>query len=123
VTAWRLSKHHLLERAERQELLEVATRLGGLHAQMMSAAELIAWARVQEIKQDDVQGALWEERSLVKTWAMRGTLHLVPAREFPLYVAALRTRTRYRAAAWLKYYELTLAEAEAIVEGIPEALG
>jgi Winged helix DNA-binding domain len=33
-----------------------------------------------------------EERSLVKTWAMRGTLHLLPAAKFPMWQAALSTR-------------------------------
>ena len=36
-----------------------------------------------------VDRALWEERALVKTWAMRGTLHLLPSDELPPYVAAL----------------------------------
>ncbi len=122
VTAWRLSKHHLLERAPQGHLIDVATDLGGLHAQVMSSAELIAWARVEGLEQEDVRKALWEERTLVKTWAMRGTLHLLPAREFPMYVAALRTRQSYRRASWLKYFNMTLEDMEAIIEGVRVAL-
>ena len=44
----------------------------------------------------DVQSALWRERTLKKTWLMRGTLHLVPAVVAPLYVAA---RVRMERAA------------------------
>jgi hypothetical protein len=40
--------------------------------------------------QADVRRALWEERSLVKAWTLRGTLHLHPADELPLWFAARR---------------------------------
>ena len=54
----------------------------------MSAAELAIGARVDGLPPADVQAALWQERSLVKTWAMRGALHLIAASDLPLYVAA-----------------------------------
>ena len=73
VHAWRLAQHHLLERAERSDMLAVIEHIGGLHAQLMSAAELALWARVQDLQADDVQTALWQERTLIKTWAMRGS--------------------------------------------------
>lgn len=122
VTAWRLSKHHLLERAARGHLIDVATDLGGLHAQVMSVAETIAWTRVRDVTPDDVRNALWQDRTLVKTWAMRGTLHLLPGREFPTYVAAFRSRQLYRRPSWLKYFNLTLEEMEALIEGVRVAL-
>jgi len=90
VNAWRLSQHHLLPRADRQTLLEVVTRIGGVQAQLMSAAELALWARVEDLLPTDVPDALWHDRSLIKTWAMRGTLRLLTTSEFPLYVAARR---------------------------------
>ena len=78
--AWRLRRHQLVERAPRHSLLAVVDRIGGLHAQVMSCAELTAWARVDGLGPDAVGDALWKRRSLVKLWAMRGTLHLLPAR-------------------------------------------
>jgi hypothetical protein len=53
-------------------MLEVAAAICGLHAQLMSSAELTLWARVAGLEPDAVQRALWNDRSLVKTWAMRG---------------------------------------------------
>ncbi|TMJ10320.1 MAG: hypothetical protein E6G99_00955 [Bacillati bacterium ANGP1] len=53
---------------------------------------------------------------------MRGTLHLLPATEYPTYVSALRTRTRHRSPAWLKRIGLTLSEMEGIIKGIRAAL-
>lgn len=122
VNSWRVARHYLRERAAPAQLLDMVTQIGGLHAQMLSAAELAAWARVDGLAPGAIGDALWVGRSLVKTWCMRGTLHLLPAREFPLYVAALRTRTSYQAASWLKYHGLTAAEMEALIEAVYIAL-
>ena len=104
-------------------MLAVASRLCGLHAQLMSSAELTAWARVEGLKRGAVQRALWEQRTLVKTWAMRGTLHLLPADELPLWHGALKTSRRYlKPALWKKYYGITLEELDQITEAIASAL-
>jgi hypothetical protein len=64
--------------------------VGGIHAQVMAAAELSLCARVKGITQQDVREALWTRRSLVKAWTLRGTLHLHPADELALWYAARR---------------------------------
>lgn len=56
----------------------------------MAAAELSLAERVDGITQQDVREALWERRVLVKAWTLRGTLHLHPADELPLWYAATR---------------------------------
>jgi hypothetical protein len=83
--AWSIRRHHLYHRAPAGSMLAVATRLCGLHAQVMSSAELTVWARVENLDRHAVQRALWEDRTLAKTWAMRGPLHLLPADELPLW--------------------------------------
>lgn len=122
VHAWRLAQHHLLERAPREQMLDVVSRICGIHAQMMSAAELSLWARVDGIKPDDVQSALWQERALVKSWFMRGTLHLLTAEDFPLYIGAFRTLDHFRKGAWLKYFKLTMEELDSIISGTHQTL-
>lgn len=122
VHAWRLARHHLDARAPHAAWPAVVSALGGLHAQMMSAAELALWARVADVTPDTVREALWQTRTLLKTWAMRGTLHLIPASDYPLLVGALRTRQSYRTAPWLKYHHLTLADVEASIAGVQTAL-
>ncbi|MBI3974860.1 MAG: AlkZ family DNA glycosylase [Armatimonadetes bacterium] len=122
VRAWRLARHHLDRRVPRTRLTQVVADLCGAHAQLMSAAELSLWARVSGLTQADVREALWERRTLVKTWGMRGTLHLFPAADLPLYAAALRTRTGYRRDAWLKMVGLTLEEVERVSDAVRAAL-
>jgi len=74
----------------RQGFINAERRTGGIQAQVMSTAELAIGARVDGLSPQDVQSARWKDRRLIKTWAMRLELHLVPARDFPLYVAARR---------------------------------
>jgi hypothetical protein len=45
--AWRLGRNHLTDRTSRRSLVSVVDRICGLHAQVMSSAELTAWARVR----------------------------------------------------------------------------
>jgi hypothetical protein len=68
-------------------LVEVARRVCGIHAQVQTSAELQLAARVEGIAQQDVRDALWCDRSLVKAWTLRGSLHLHPADELPLWFA------------------------------------
>src|SRR3989304_216753 len=90
VHRFRLHRHHLLRPAPRADLVGVVADLCGVQAQLSSAAKLALWARVRGLRSEDVERALWRERSLVKTWCMRGTTHLLPPAGFPMYVAALR---------------------------------
>lgn len=104
-------------------MLAVASRLCGLHAQLMSSAELSLWARVEDLKLGTVRRALWEDRTLVKTWAMRGTLHLLLAEELPLWHGALATSRRYLSPTrWQKHFGLTLEELDRLTAAIGRAL-
>jgi hypothetical protein len=103
-------------------LLPVARQLCGLHAQVLSSAALTVWARVDGIERGAVQHALGEHRTLVKTWDMRGTLHLLPADDLSLWHAALSTTRRYRTPAFWRRFGLTLKELDRLTEAIGSAL-
>jgi hypothetical protein len=121
VMAWRAARHHLDERVPATAMLRVVADIAGLHAQVMSSAELTLAARVEGLGPDDVRRALWEERSLVKTWAMRGTLHLLPAAEFPLWQAALSARRTWETGAWQRAFA-SLDELERLNDAVAQAL-
>jgi hypothetical protein len=86
VRARRLARSALTERS--RSLVEVVRQAGGIHAQVQASAELQLAARVDGITQADVRDALWRDRTLAKAWTLRGTLHLHPADELPLWLAA-----------------------------------
>src|SRR6266511_2210008 len=92
VHAWRLSQQGLAPRFSSQDFLQAVARTAGIQAQVMSAAELAVCTRVEGLAPHDVQAALFQDHTLVKTWAMRGTLHLLAARELPLYVRSEERR-------------------------------
>ncbi|HWM12322.1 MAG TPA: winged helix DNA-binding domain-containing protein [Solirubrobacteraceae bacterium] len=123
VLAWRAQRQHLAERASRRSRLAVAERISGLHAQLTASAELTLWARVAGLKRDDVAQALWKDRALVRTWAMRGTLHLMPSKDLGLWVAAQGAlKPRHHVGSWLRHWGLTRKEADAMLDAIPQAL-
>lgn len=123
VNAWRLSQQCLAPRLKPRALVKAAMRIGGIQAQVLSAAELALWARVEELAREDIQTALWQDRSLVKTWAMRGTLHLLAAEELPLYVAARALHDSRNWAGYFAYYGFTPAQHDALLSSVAHVLG
>src|SRR5207244_12387227 len=119
---WRLARHHLAEGADAGSLEEAARDTLGIQAQVMSCAEQSLIVRVPKTRPEDVRGALWEDRTLVRTWAMRGTLHLFAAWEYPGFVAALSTREHWRTAPWLRMVGMSEVDVERLIEAVDKAL-
>jgi hypothetical protein len=84
---------------------------------VMGSAELQLAARVEGITQADVRAALWERRSLAKSWTLRGTLHLHPADELRLWTAARRA-----VVGAADHERDSLEDVAAVVEAIGKAL-
>jgi hypothetical protein len=93
--AWRLRRHGLAERPATGDPAALAGRLCGLHAQVMGSAELSVAARTEDLGRTAVADALWRDRTLVKMWAARGTLHLLPAAELGTWLGALGTLRKF----------------------------
>lgn len=110
VHAFRLLRHHLTKRAPKKDLARVVGDVGGAQAQVMSAAEMQIATRV-DCSVVDVRNALWKDRSLVKTWLMRGTLHLARSEDLPFYVGAMgRHWVSQVRPSWLEYMQITEPE-------------
>jgi uncharacterized protein YcaQ len=103
-------------------MLRVAGEICGLHAQVLSSAELSLWARVDQLAPAAVQRALWSEGSLVKTWAMRGSLHLLPRAELPFFFGALSTYTHFLKQGWLRYFGVTREDLDQVVAALAQTL-
>ena len=80
----------------------VVAAAAGIQAQDRRAARLSIRARARHVDAAAIEHALAGERSVVRTWTMRGTLHLVPAADVrwlldllgPVFVAAGGRRYR-----------------------------
>jgi Winged helix DNA-binding domain len=90
VRARRLERSSLHERTSGDYVVGLVSTLCGVHAQVQTSAGLQLATRLGGITEADLRAALWEERTLVKAWTVRGTLHLHPAEELPLWLAARR---------------------------------
>jgi len=121
VHQFRLARHHLLRSSPKKDLVSVVGEICGVQAQLMSAAELQVVVRV-DCKVDDVQTALWKDRTLVKTWLMRGTLHLVPSKDLPIFSAAMNAYGMRNTNAWLKWLQITEPELMDVIDAIGDAL-
>jgi len=116
VAAWRLARQ-LIAPPSSTTAEEVARRLIGVQAQVVSSAALAVAVRGTELTTTALPQAL-AERRLVRAWAMRGTLHAFDADDYPTIVGALRRRETWRRPVWFRYFEVTEAEMESIIEGV-----
>ncbi len=72
----------LLHRPGRHSAVELVKHLTGVQAQVLSAVGLALRARTNGMTHERVDRARLRDRSIVLTWAMRGTLHLVAAEDY-----------------------------------------
>ena len=90
----------LLSGRRPRSVAEVVRALGGLQAQDTPASRLAIRPRSTGLDADAVRRACNQDRSVVRTWAMRGTLHMVAAEDAgwlvgllgPAFLAAGRRR-------------------------------
>ena len=119
----RLARSHLVTPAPKSRLVDVVRDVCGLQAQLISAAELALSARVAGVTHESVRDALWVQKTLVRAWTVRGTIHVIPAEDLPLWMAALGTRRYWESKEWLEREQLTAKEASAIFDTVHDALG
>ena len=108
--------------AKRDALVDVVRDVCGIQAQLPVAAELALSARTRGLTSEDVRVALWQRRTLVRAWTVRGTIHLVPAADLPLWIAAVGARRYWETPEWLARYELTAREASAVFDAVVDVL-
>lgn len=118
----RLARQRLLAPAPAAQLVETVRAVGGIQAQVLSAAELAIGARVADVTRQDVQAALWEQHTLVKTYGPRGTLHLLPADELPLWMAALQAAEALSGPLWYQHAGLEPSPASDLLDAIADSL-
>jgi hypothetical protein len=120
VTAARLARHALAEPLAGGTPAQIAARICGVHAQVMSAAQWSIGQRLAGCTRADIQAAVWPERSLIKTFGPRGTVHLLPAADLARWTGALSALPRPNSSPASTF--LTPDQAESVLEAIGLAL-
>jgi Winged helix DNA-binding domain len=121
VSAFRLARQGLLE-PNGNDPVAVCARLAGVHAQVMSCAELAIGLRTKGMPRTAVSDCLWEHRTLLKFWAMRGTLHLLPSDEIDLWSGALTSHRHYLREGWVGAFGLTSGDIAELIEIVRTSL-
>jgi hypothetical protein len=114
-------RRQLLDPVGAQSAADVVRRLCGVQAQVSSFAELCVRVRRKTSKAGDVARALAEGR-LIKTWAMRGTLHLLTPEEAGAFLALIASGRSWERPSWQKYFGVTPKQLDALREVVRDAL-
>lgn len=91
-----LARQMLLERTS-VPIVTAIERLAALQAQWAPSPYLALWSRLQDFKRERLWSAIETKRTVIRARLMRGTLHLVSARDFYAYAVATQDLER---GAW-----------------------
>jgi hypothetical protein len=122
VLSWRMRRQFLDPAAPASDPVDVAGRLCGVQAQVASAAELAIAIRTGRPAAAEVDRALRTDRTMVKLWAARGTLHLLTPRGAALQCGVLGEMRLWQRPSWLRNFGVTREEMEAVLATVPELL-
>ena len=95
---WRM-RRQLLDPIGTLSAADTVRRLGGVQAQVASSADLKVRVRRTASRAGDVKRALANGR-LIKTWAMRGALHLITPEEGGAFLAMLAAGRSWELPGW-----------------------
>lgn len=118
--AWRMQRH-LLDPIGGLPVASVVRRLCGVQAQVASSAELAVRVRREASRPGEVGRALSEGR-LVKTWAMRGALHLLTPEDAGAFLSLMAAGRSWERPSWQHYFGVTMKQLEGLRRAVREAL-
>ncbi len=120
VLAWRM-RRHFLDPIGKKSVPEVVRRLCGVQAQVASSAELAVRVRRMASRPGDVARALTEGR-LIKTWAMRGALHLLTPEDAGAFLSLMASGRSWERPSWQRYFGITPKQLDALRAAVRVAL-
>lgn len=118
--AWRMERQ-LLATSEQRPIEDVVSRLGGVQAQVASSAALAICIRGEGILPADVAAAIADGR-LIKTWAMRGTLHLVGPEDGGNYLSLLAAARWWDSPAMWRGFDIGERQFDVLRHAVRDVL-
>ena len=114
-------ERQLLDPIGRVPVAGVVRRLCGVQAQVASSAELAVRVRRKTSRPGEVSRALSEGR-IIKTWAMRGTLHLLAPEDAGAFLSLMASGRSWERPSWQRYFGVTPKQLDALREVVRETL-
>jgi len=114
-----LARQLLLERSS-LPLTEALERVAGLQSQYAPSAYIGLWTRLRDFRRDALTHRL-EQRRVVQGTLMRVTIHLISARDYPLFTEGIR---KSRREWWLRVqrHQVEGLDMEAVARRLRELL-
>ena len=120
VLLWRM-RRQALEPRTTATTAELVRQLCGVQAQVASSADQAVAVRQVRPQPGAVADAL-AEKTVMKTWAMRGTLHVMPVAEAGAYLSLMATTRTWEKPSWQKAFGVTAEELAALADAAADAL-
>lgn len=120
VLAWRLRRQFVDPRGD-AAAAEVVGRLCGVQAQVASAAETAVGTRQRAPDPAGIGRGL-ADGSLLRIWAMRGTLHLLRSAEAPAYLSLIAAARTWTKPVWQRHFGATPQDVAALADAVTEIL-
>ncbi len=114
-------QRHLLDPVGRLPIAGVVRRLCGVQAQVASSAELAIRVRREASRSGEVGRALSEGR-LIKTWAMRGALHLLTPEEAGIFLSLMAAGRSWERPSWQRYFGMSPKQLDVLRRVVRDAL-
>jgi len=116
-----LERHNLIDRAPTGDAVRVVEDICGLNAQGALNYNLCLWARVERLSNRFIRDAL-REKTLLRSWFMRNTVHIMTTKQAFIARPALReslveewnrwtvrTGSKESPDSWMVHYDEVLA--------------
>lgn len=120
VLAWRM-RRHFLDPIGKGSVPEVVRRLCGVQTQVASSAELAVRVRRKVSRRAEVARALSEGR-IIKTWAMRGALHLLTPEDAGAFLSLMASGRSWERPSWERYFGMTAKHWDMLRPAVRKAL-
>jgi hypothetical protein len=118
-----LHKQHLSEPTQGASVASIVEDVGGLHGTNAPGAYLSLWSRRRGFAREELQAALYEERSLARVLCMRNTLFVLPKALLPVVYQATRRRRDTLIDRYLSHHGMRRPEYERRCEVVRQLVG
>jgi hypothetical protein len=100
VIAFTMKRQHLTQPAKQP--LDVVRSLIAIQAQYGVSVPIAVWSRCIDLSPNWVDYALFETRDLVKTWCLRGTVHVLASADLAMMVQSIGQQQKYEFEHFMK---------------------
>jgi len=118
-----LRKQHLSPPSTKTSIKDLVDEVGGLHATGAANTYLSLWSRRRDFTKEELQTALYDDRSVAKVLCMRNTLFILPKELLPAAYLATRKRRDALIDRYLRHHGITRSRYEQCCDTVRQLLG